>query len=273
MTNLLNDTTQGSSFQESTLNLSNIENFRFDASAQPFQPNTIFTKEFETEPIPDSSLFKNFKIDNSLLTPTRTIAIKDVVDLGMSKKDVYRAFTEKGRMYLPPSQMCSYAYFAGILTGQKKAFSMKEIHLASVPLYKELSVDKMLPIAQKSPEVRLYLPELPNGEPMPAHRVDRTFLINIMNTNDPNFFPRVVAEIEEKLLKTKLKSEDTLKVDPSVFSILQQYVKSHSIKHRKNSSTALVKPVTKKRKRCEVRALLELDTEFGIKQETTKRTH
>ena len=48
---------------------------------------------------------------------TKDVPLKEILDLGMSKKDVYKAFKQKGRMYLPPIQMCSYAYFAAILTG------------------------------------------------------------------------------------------------------------------------------------------------------------
>ena len=166
--------------------------------------------------------------------------MKEIVGLGISKKDVYRAFTQKGRLYLPPKQMCSYAYFSGILTGSKKAFTMKEIHMTSVPLYKELSVEKILPKALSNPNVRKYLPELPSGEPMPAHRVDRGFLLNIMNTLDPNFFPKAVGEIEETLLKKRLKSEDTIKVDPTMFHILKQYMSSHNVKQSKRTSVALV---------------------------------
>ena len=113
--------------------------------------------------------------------------------------------------------MCSYSYFAAILTGQKKAYSMKELHIASVPLYKELSVDKLLPIAQANPDVKKYLPDLPTGEAMPASRVDRSFLVNIMNTHDSKFFPLAISEIDQKLLKTRLKSEDIIKVDTVVY--------------------------------------------------------
>ena len=49
--------------------------------------------------------------------------------------------------------MCDYKYFDGLLTGQKQAFTTKEIVLAYVPMYPELSVAKVFEIAKKVPRI------------------------------------------------------------------------------------------------------------------------
>jgi hypothetical protein len=93
-----------------------------------------------------------------------------------------------------------------------------------------------------------------------------------MNTHDPRFFPQAVSEIDQKLMKTRLKSEDIVKVDLAVYTILQDYLKSHNIKRSKRTLN-LAKPITKKRKRAENRAAFELSAAFGVGEGQTKRVH
>ena len=98
------------------------------------------------------------------------------------------------------------------------------------------------------------------GVPLTADRVDRSFLFNVMNTLDPNFFPGSVSEIEMRQIKKNAEGEDTvLKVDSRMLSLLKQYVQTHKVKN-KRASIALVKPNSKKRKRSKLRDLIELKT-------------
>lgn len=90
--------------------------------------------------------------------------------------------------------MCDYRYFDGLLTGLKLAFTTKEIVIAYVPMYPELSVAKVYEIAKKVPKIMQYLPDIDKPS---AKKINRAFLFNIMNTIDPNFFNRAVSEIEE----------------------------------------------------------------------------
>jgi hypothetical protein len=63
----------------------------------------------------------------------KQIPLTEIVELGLSKKEIYKAFTQKGKLYLPPIQMCNFSYFTGLLTGEKLAFTTAEIVLAQVP--------------------------------------------------------------------------------------------------------------------------------------------
>ena len=133
--------------------------------------------------------------------------LKDVIDLGMGKIDIYKALTKKGQLYLPPFSMCNFRYFEGLLTGKKSAFTSKEITIAYVPLYPELSVAKVYELALKVPKVLQYLPDFDKPD---AKKLSRTFLFNVMNTIDPNFFAKAVNEIEEGKFKS------VVRVDPSI---------------------------------------------------------
>jgi hypothetical protein len=66
-----------------------------------------------------------------------------------------------------------------------------------------------------------YIPELPNGEKLTAKCIDRSFLFSIMNTIDPQFFPRAVDEIELRLVKHELKHEGSLKVKSEMLFMLK----------------------------------------------------
>lgn len=98
-----------------------------------------------------TSLFSGFKFDPEQSGIVKTVTMKEIVDMGMSKGDIYRAFTQKGQLYLPPIQMCNLAYFKGLLTGEKLAFTTSQITLAQVPHYKELSVKQILNTALAHP--------------------------------------------------------------------------------------------------------------------------
>lgn len=75
-------------------------------------------------------IFAGFTLNGSPGVKPEEISMKELVDMGMSKLDMYRAFTQKGKLYLPPIQMCNLPYFTGLLTGEKRAFTTKEIILA-----------------------------------------------------------------------------------------------------------------------------------------------
>jgi hypothetical protein len=103
--------------------------------------------------------------------------------------------------------MCDYKYFEGLLTGVKVAFTTREIAIAYVPMYPELSVAKVYEIAKGVPKIMKYLPDM---EKPSAKKINRAFLFNVMNTIDPNFFTKAVSEIEEAKFK------DVVRVDGNV---------------------------------------------------------
>jgi hypothetical protein len=49
--------------------------------------------------------------------------------------------------------MCDFKYFDGLLTGTKLAFTTRELVVAYVPMYPELSVLKVYELAKKVPKV------------------------------------------------------------------------------------------------------------------------
>lgn len=121
-----------------------------------------------------------------------------------------------------------------------------------MPKYKELSVKYALDIAMKNEKVMKYLPELTIDQKLDARRVDRNFLFNVLNTIDPNFFPRAVTEIESSRVVTAPQAgSGKLKVDPAMIWMFKQYVATHKFKHRR-SAIGLVKEKSKKRKRSEI---------------------
>ena len=83
-----------------------------------------------------------------------------------------------------------------------------------------------------------------------------------MNTIDPNFFNQAVSEIEMKMARTDLKSEGVITVQTPMFSMLEEYVKTHKRKN-KRTNVSLVKQTSRKRKRSELRQSVEISTVFG----------
>ena len=83
-------------------------------------------------------------------------------------------------------------YLKDILSGERLYFTQKEVKHCNVPRYYQLTLKKLTLYALKHPVMKDYIPfQHDPYDPM----LDRKFVITIINTIDPEFFPTRVALI------------------------------------------------------------------------------
>ena len=66
--------------------------------------------------------------------------------------------------------------------------------MISVPIMKNVTVDKVLDIVKKNKIIALYLPD---EEELTQKRISRDYLFTIVHSLEPTFFPRIIMA-EEK---------------------------------------------------------------------------
>ena len=54
----------------------------------------------------------------------------------------------------------------------------------------------------------------------PLTQCDRQFMIDVINTMDPNYFPSVMNEIEDSLAEKRKEKEKTIDIDSSMYDII-----------------------------------------------------
>ena len=83
-------------------------------------------------------------------------------------------------------------YLKDILSGERRYFTLKEVKQCNVPRYYQLTLRKLVLYALKHPVMKDYIPfQHDPNDPM----LDRRFVITIINTIDPEFFPRRLSLI------------------------------------------------------------------------------
>ena len=84
------------------------------------------------------------------------------------------------------------SYLRDILSGNRNYFTLKEVRHCNVPRYYQLTLKKLVQFALKHPVMKNYIPyQHDPSDPM----LDRKFVVTIINTIDPDFFPRRLALI------------------------------------------------------------------------------
>ena len=77
------------------------------------------------------------------------------------KEGLHEALYFHGQLYIPPIELCTLPYLAAVLEKKKLVFQRFEIN--SIDLEQKyqrvLTIEKMLAIANRSPNVARYLPD------------------------------------------------------------------------------------------------------------------
>ena len=78
-------------------------------------------------------------------------------------------------------------FLRAIMNGNKKYFTNAQVKRVKVPKFKELTQAKVFDYIKGKPNIVCYLPFIRcDGEPT----VDRDFMFSILNTIEPDYFPR-----------------------------------------------------------------------------------
>jgi len=84
-----------------------------------------------------------------------------------------------------------------VLSKKKKIFHRTDIVIPALPIYRALSMKRMIEVAKASKVVMEYLTD---EDSLTPKRINREFIATIMNTLDPTFFPEAIDKAD--MLKT-----------------------------------------------------------------------
>ena len=115
---------------------------------------------------------------------------------------------------------------------------------------KVITVESVLKLALSNPWIARYLPDKADLE---QDYLPRDFLFTIVNTLEPTYFKRALAEYHEYIQKEKLKKpKNVIEVDSEMLKILKNYRDNSYQKNKKKSRRVVghLRIDKMKRKRC-----------------------
>ena len=122
---------------------------------------------------------------------------------------------------MPEQRFCTMDYLRCVLNGRKSCFTNSEARKVKVPRYKQLTSEKVISHCLSNPRILRYLPNLPDSGEPPC---DREFLFTIVNTIDPEYFPKQLQEIEQTKREQALaREEDIIEVRPEILALLESF--------------------------------------------------
>ena len=112
-------------------------------------------------------------------------------------------------------------FIRALLNGRKSYFKQEQLRRVKVPRYKQLTYTKVMEHCNERPSILRYLPnQRLDGEPT----CDREFLLTILNTLDPEYFPNQLRAVEEeKKQKMESQSEDVIEVKPEILELINAF--------------------------------------------------
>ena len=140
---------------------------------------------------------------------------KSILERYKSKKDLHHVMTDilvsisshlrviMQQLFLPKLQFVKLSYLHGILRDEVRVFMNNEVRRISVPMWPELSVAKVMPLAKLIPGFFDYVP--PEWEQL--LKVDRDFFWAIMVTLDPQFVMELINDVREQRFQRKKEAE------------------------------------------------------------------
>ena len=95
----------------------------------------------------------------------------------------------------------------------------------AIPRYKSVTIKTMTHFCLNHSVLKKYLPTLEdNDDP----HIDRRFLVSIINTVDPTYFPHKLRQIEDqRKLANERVQKDLIEVQPEILTLLETYGSSH----------------------------------------------
>ena len=90
--------------------------------------------------------------------------------------------------------MVNKDFLKQVLSGEKRLFELKQVKFINVPVYDELAIKHIYPLARDEPNLMLYFPDkLPQGR-MP----ERNYFWNVFNTLNEEYVGRLIKHAHEQ---------------------------------------------------------------------------
>ena len=94
---------------------------------------------------------------------------------------------------MPQKTMMNKDFLKQVLSGEKRLIELKHVKFINVPVYDELAIKYMYPLAKEEPNLMLYFPDkLPKGR-LP----DRDYFWNIFNTINEEYVCRLIKHAQD----------------------------------------------------------------------------
>lgn len=165
--------------------------------------------------VPKPQQSKTLKHEQANIT---LVSVSQVSKLVRDKKDLFKALTIEGQLFLPPYRLCGFDFLKDILRRKKSVFKTNEIVIPNLPVLQHLSVQKLIDKAKKNATVMQYLPD---EESLTAKRTNKQFIAAIINTLDPRFIPDALKQhADSKLNKSSRGQPATIEIDKEMLEVL-----------------------------------------------------
>jgi len=120
-----------------------------------------------------------------------------------------------GQFCLPVESMTTQDFLLQILRGEKKVILNKDVRAYNLPSGRFTTKKRLIMMIAGQTEILKYFPDKIDKQ------ADKEFIVNIINTLDPAFFPSIANEIDEQMLKMK-KKEDVIELTPEMHHFIMQ---------------------------------------------------
>ena len=122
---------------------------------------------------------------------------------------------------MPSIRNCPISFLRDILCGRKRFFLQREVAHITVPKCPELTIEKVLAIAQQHDSIMQYIPDLKDEG---NQYIERQFLFTVVNTCDREFSRSAIAELEQRRsIKVRQDlAENYVEIDQSLLNLIEK---------------------------------------------------
>ena len=115
--------------------------------------------------------------------------------------------------------MITLDFLIEICKGEKKTIRQSDIVPYNLPNNEYTSKKRLAKVIERSKVLREYFPE------DVVKHCDKQFVVDVVNTLDPDYFPSCTREIEESMVERSKKKNETISLDAHVFDFLQSLMR------------------------------------------------
>jgi len=158
-----------------------------------------------------------------------------------------------GKLRLPIETMVPTAFLMQVLDGSKQVYDIDAVLAISIPVNRFTTKKKLARLIELNHELKAYFPD------NPITHCDRQFMVDVINTYDPEFFKGALEEVNTFLLENAKKKNQTVPLSSRMYGILQKMNDEAGYAYANAKQSKFVLP-PKKRKRHQALAVPELST-------------
>lgn len=155
--------------------------------------------------------------------------------------------------------MATADFLVEVLKGEKRALHTFEVKGVNVPINKYTSKEQLSKMIKASQQLMQYFPD------DPLHQCDRQYMLDIINTLDPEFFGRVMHEYDVFQHSIAKEDKKVIAIDHDLYEVLNRLTNTFESKTAKCHSNKFHLPL-QKRKKPQKREMPEMQTTFNGEQ-------